>query len=163
MVTFRRPLKTYPTLVSVLILITCVASCPAFLCIAYNRFSSITASAKSPSLRPLTDEEDDFDECVPVSPFLRLGMTIKASWRGRLERFKTRTSQENASPTRTDFGAVKAIDTPKSVTEPARRRCSVDADSEDAPASRAYAGNMFPSAVDDVLWRLLGLFFLCID
>ena len=146
---------------SVLRLITSACSCAAFLCIAYKIFSSITASAMTLWIfaKAAADDEDGLVECTP---FLRFGITVRRSWRALLDRLRTSTSQEKGCPTCTVLGAVKVIETPKSVDQ---RPCSQD---WLAPlvvvagtAEMGWLGTLVAAA--GVLERLLGRLARCMD
>lgn len=152
-----------PTLTSVLRLMISACSCIAFLCMAYKMFSSITAGAMSLgvfAVAAAADEEDVLGRCPP---FLRFGMTVRMSWRALLERLRTSTSQEKGCPTCTVLGAVKVIETPKSVSQ---GPCSRDWLAPlpglfDGSAEMGWLGTLVAGA--GVLERLLGRLGRCID
>ncbi len=154
-------MRTHPTLTSVLRLIISACSCIVVLCIAYKTFSSITAAAMSPWVfaAAAADVEDVLVKCPP---FLRFGMTVRTSCRALLERLRTSTSQEKGCPTCTVLGAVKVIETPKSVNQgPCSRDWLAPPGLVDGSAETGWLGTLVAAA--GALERLLGRLARCID
>lgn len=113
---------TYPTRMSVLKL-TNSASWPATLfCIACTILSSVTASATWSFFRLEIEDDEGRATCPRGSTRFRRGIAINANFRGTLDRFTMKTSQENGEPTSTRRGPENEIVTPTSVTEYARSR-----------------------------------------
>ena len=106
------------------------------------------------------EDEDVLDKCPP---FLRFGMTVRMSWRALLERLRTSTSQEKGCPTCTVFGAVKVIETPKSVNEGpwSRDWLAPPPGLVDGSAETGWVGTLVAAA--GALERLLGRLARCID
>lgn len=147
---------------SVLRLITSACSCAAFLCIAYKMFSSITASAMSLWVFAKAAADDEEDVLVECKAFLRFGITVRRSWRASLDRLRTSTSQEKGCPTWTVLGAVKVIETPKSVDQgPCSQDCLAPLVLVAGPAEIGRLGTLVAAA--GALERLLGRLARCMD
>ena len=100
---------------------------------------------------------------VKCPAFLRFGITVRMSWRALLERLRTSTSQEKGWPTCTVLGAVKVIETPKSVNEGpwSRDWLAPPPGLIDGSAETGGLGTLVAAA--GVLERLLGRLARCID